>query len=58
MCTALLVVMSKELLLRIGIPPFLCQKSSTSFEKSTPKEESSSTKTMQARTQPKKQGSI
>ncbi|CAH1983860.1 unnamed protein product [Acanthoscelides obtectus] len=28
--------------------------SSSSFEKSTPKEESSSTKTMQARTQPKK----
>ncbi|CAH1984933.1 unnamed protein product [Acanthoscelides obtectus] len=37
--------MSKELLLRIGIPPFVCQKSSTSFEKLTPKEESSSTKT-------------
>ncbi|CAH2002547.1 unnamed protein product [Acanthoscelides obtectus] len=45
--------MSKELLLRIGIPPFVCQKSSPSLEKSTPKEESSSTKTMQARTQPK-----
>ncbi|CAH1994549.1 unnamed protein product [Acanthoscelides obtectus] len=39
--------------LRIGIPPFVCQKSSPNFEKSTPKEESSST-----RTQPKKQGSI
>ncbi|CAH1980595.1 unnamed protein product [Acanthoscelides obtectus] len=47
--------MSKELLLRIGIPPFVCQKSSPSFEKSTPKQESSSTKTMQARTQPKNQ---
>ncbi|CAH1999648.1 unnamed protein product [Acanthoscelides obtectus] len=45
--------MSKELLLRIGIPPFVCQKSSPSFEKSTPREESSSTKTMQARTHPK-----
>ncbi|CAH2008581.1 unnamed protein product [Acanthoscelides obtectus] len=43
-----------KLLLRIGIPPFVCQKSSPSFEKSTPKEESSSTKTMQARIQPKK----
>ncbi|CAH1956178.1 unnamed protein product [Acanthoscelides obtectus] len=45
--------MGKELLLRIGIPPFVCQKSSPSFEKSTPKEESSSTKTMQACTSPK-----
>ncbi|CAH1992603.1 unnamed protein product, partial [Acanthoscelides obtectus] len=27
--------MSKELLLRIGIPSFVCQKSSPSFEKST-----------------------
>ncbi|CAH1982915.1 unnamed protein product [Acanthoscelides obtectus] len=36
--------MSKELLLRIGMPPFLCQKSSPSFEKSTPNEESSTTK--------------
>ncbi|CAH2003006.1 unnamed protein product [Acanthoscelides obtectus] len=52
------LLMSKELLLRIGIPPFVCQKASPSFEKSTPKEESSSTKTMQAHTQPKKQGSI
>ncbi|CAH1992500.1 unnamed protein product [Acanthoscelides obtectus] len=40
------------------VATFVCQKSSPSFEKSTPKEESSSTKTMQARTQPKKQGSI
>ncbi|CAH1977184.1 unnamed protein product [Acanthoscelides obtectus] len=40
-------------LLRIGIPSFVCQKSSPSFEKSTPKEESSSAKTF-----PKKQGSI
>ncbi|CAH2000994.1 unnamed protein product [Acanthoscelides obtectus] len=36
--------MSKELLLRIGIPPFVCQKSSPSFEKSTPKQESSATR--------------
>ncbi|CAH2007960.1 unnamed protein product [Acanthoscelides obtectus] len=52
------LLMSKELLLRIGIPPFVCQKSSPSFEKSTPKEESTSPTTMQTRTQPKKQGSI
>ncbi|CAH1982325.1 unnamed protein product [Acanthoscelides obtectus] len=40
------LLMSKELLLQIGIPPFVCQKSSPSFEKSTPKEKSSSTKTI------------
>ncbi|CAH1987123.1 unnamed protein product [Acanthoscelides obtectus] len=52
------ILLNEQRTVSADIPPFVCQKSSPSFEKSNPKEESSSTKTMQARTQPKKQGSI